>query len=249
MARTPTVDVKETLIKEEIWKWNVNLAWELFSSGIYFYRKALNSKFEHQRHMYFKNGLLSIVTSVEAYVNYILKEEHKWSNNQFKNNSINFRLEFLGVDKEIYSKSKNLRNDFIIHHKNRDHRYFDEINENAFLESIEAAQEIIAMINFNKKRLFPYWITGVNFVNPSHNYDLDLSNNIEFWKHIKCSYYLNTEIFDIAGNLIYNIDEYDKYKELYFELWNKIKKENFQLKFHKDDRFPKIPILSCEFWD
>ena len=26
-------------MNEEVWKWNVNLAWELFTSGIYFYRK------------------------------------------------------------------------------------------------------------------------------------------------------------------------------------------------------------------
>ena len=56
-------------MNEEVWKWNVNLAWELFTSGIYFYRKALNSEFEHQKHMYYKNGLLSIVTSVEVYIN------------------------------------------------------------------------------------------------------------------------------------------------------------------------------------
>ena len=24
-------------MNEEVWKWNVNLAWELFTSGIYFY--------------------------------------------------------------------------------------------------------------------------------------------------------------------------------------------------------------------
>ena len=118
------------------------------------------------------------------------------------------------------------------------------------MEAIESAQEIIAKINFNKKRLFPYWITGVNFVNPSHNYDLDLSNNIEFWRHIKCSgYYLNIEIFDMAGNLIYNIDEYDKYKGLYYELWNKIREQKFQFEFYKNERFPKMPILSCDFWD
>ena len=51
-------------MNEEVWKWNVNLAWELFTSGIYFYRKALNSKFEHQKHMYYKNGLLSIKNKV-----------------------------------------------------------------------------------------------------------------------------------------------------------------------------------------
>lgn len=56
-------------MSEEVWKSNVNLAWELFTSSIYCYRKALNSKLEHQRHMYYKNGLLSAVTSVEAYVN------------------------------------------------------------------------------------------------------------------------------------------------------------------------------------
>lgn len=236
-------------MEEEIWKWNVNLAWELFSSGIYFYRKALNSRFEHQRHMYYKNGILSIVTSVEVYINQLLISEEKWSKSKVKDTYLVNKFEYFGVNDDLYKTSKNLRNIYIVHFKEKDHKYFDEINQISFLEAIESAQEIIAMINFNKKRLFPYWITGINFVNPSNNYDLDLSNNMEFWRHIKCSNYFNIDVFDIAGNLIYYIEEYSKYKELYFKLWNKIKKENFQLKFHKDNRFPKMPILSCEFWD
>jgi hypothetical protein len=236
-------------MEKEVWKWNVNLAWELFSSGIYFYRKALNSKFEHQRHMYYKNGILSIVTSVEVYINQLLISEEKWSKSKVKDTYLVNKFEYFGVNDDLYKTSKNLRNIYIVHFKEKDHKYFDEINENTFLEAIESAQEIIAKINFNKNRLFPYWITGVNFINPSHNYDLDLSNNMEFWRHMKYSGYLNIEIFDIVENLIYNIDEYDSYRELYSELWHKIKKENFKLKFYKNEKFPKMPILSCEFWD
>jgi len=110
-------------MSDEVWKWNVNLSWELFSSAVYSYRKSLQSKYEHQRHMYYKNGLLSAVTSVEAYVNYYLITEKGWSNNKLNKKSINYKLIFLGVDKEIYTDSKELRNEFIIHHKNKDHRY------------------------------------------------------------------------------------------------------------------------------
>lgn len=236
-------------MNEEVWKWNVNLAWELFTSWIYFYRKALNSKFEHQKHMYYKNGLLSIVTSVEVYINQLLISEEKWSKSKIKDTKIENKFEYFNVNDNLYKTSKNLRNIYIVHFKEKDHRYFDEINENTFLEVIESAQEIIAKINFNKKRLFPYWITGVNFINPSHNYDLVLLNELEFWRYMKYSGYLKIEIFDMTGNLIYNIDKYNKYKELYFELWNRIREKEFMFEFYKDKRFPQMPILSCAFWD
>ena len=43
--------------------------------------------------------------------------------------------------------------------------------------------------------------------------------------------------------------KYNKYKELYFELWNRIREEEFIFEFYKDKRFPQMPILSCAFWD
>lgn len=236
-------------MKEEIWKWNVNLAWELFTSAVYSYRKSLHSKYKHQRHMYYKNGLLSAVTSVEAYVNYYLLTEEKWSNRKLKKKSINDKLIFLGVNESIYSPSKELRNNFIIHHKNKDHRYYEKINELSLLNAIESAQEIIALINFNKKRIFPYWITGVNFINPLHNNDISLASDYEFWKHLKWLGCLTQDMYDLSGGFVYKIDDYNEYKDLYFGLWNKIKEERFKFKFMKNKTFPNMPVLSCDFWD
>ena len=94
-------------MNEEVWKWNVNLAWELFTSGIYFYRKALNSKFEHQKHMYYKNGLLSIVTSVEVYINQLLISEEKWSKSKIKDTKIE-KMPFLEeITLEKHKECKN----------------------------------------------------------------------------------------------------------------------------------------------
>ena len=236
-------------MSDEIWKWNVNLAWELFTSSVYCYRKAINSKFEHQRHMYYKNGLLSAVTSVEVYINQWLLHEEKWTNQKIKSTNIENKFEFLDVDNNLYKTSKNVRNKYLIHYKDKDHRYYDKINETSLLESIESAQEIIAIINFNKKRIFPYWITGINFINPSHNNDISFTGDFEFWSHLKSLGCLNKEIYDMYGNMIYCIEDYNDYKSLYFELWNKMKEENFIFEFVKDKRFPMMPVLSIDFWD
>ncbi len=241
---------KSKKMNNETYKWNVNLSWELFSSSVYSYRKALESTREHQRHMYYKSGLLSAVSSVEAYINEILRTEYGWSNTKFKNNqNINKKLEELKIDKSIYKDSKDIRNDFIIHHKEKDHTYFDKINHDTLLNAIESAQEIICLINYNKKRIFPYWITGINFINPSSNGDITLMNNPEFWRHLKYSGFSSLEIYDVAGDLEYKIKDYLHYRSLYFELWEIIKKENFKFQFFSDKIYRKRPILSCRFWD
>jgi len=237
-------------VSNKIYKWNVNLAWELFSSSVYSYRKAIESTMEHQKHMYYKNGLLSAVTSVEAYINEILRNEYSWSNTKFKKNqNINTKLEVLDIDINLYSTSKNIRNDFIIHHKEKDHSYFDIISKETLLQAIESAQEIISIIHFKRKEMFPYWITGVNFINPSSNNDICLSHNIEFWRHIEYLKILPFRIYESSGNLDYKIENYTHYKSLYYELWQKIKDDNFEFKFYKNEKFPLMPILSCKFWD
>jgi len=97
--------------------------------------------------------------------------------------------------------------------------------------------------------MFPYWITGVNFINPSHNNDISWSRDFEFWSHIKWLGCLNFNIYDFSGNLVYKIDDYKEYKSLYFELWKKIKEENFKFNFIRDKKYPMMPVLSCDFWD
>jgi len=236
-------------MKDEVYRWNVDLSWELFTSGIYFYRKALSANLEHQKSMYCKSGILSIVTSVEVYINQLLIKEENWSKTKVKETQIQTKFKFFNVDDELYKKSKNLRNIYIVHFKERDHTYFNEINIDSLLEAIESAQEIIALINFNKKRLFPYWITGVNFINPNHNYDIWLSNDIEFWHHMKWSGYLLLEIYNTNGNIVYEINDFKRYKSLYFDLWDEIKKSQFNLKFYKDKTFINMSVLSCDFWD
>ena len=236
-------------MSDEVWKWNVNLAWELFSSAIYSYRKAINSNFEHQRHMYYKNGLLSAVTSVEVYMNQLLLNEELWSKTKIKDTKIEDKFKFFGLDDTLYKESKNIRNRYLIHHKEKDHKYFDIINIETLLESIESAQEIIAIIHFNKKQIFPYWITGINFINPSHCNDISLINDYEFWSHIKKLGCLNVNMYDVSGNLVYKINNYGEYKSLYFELWKKMKEDNFKFDFVSDKNFPKMHVLSSDFWD
>lgn len=236
-------------MEKEVWKWNVDLSWELFTSAVYYYRKSIQSNYEHQKHMYYKNGLLSAVTSVEAYINQYLLHEEQWSNNQIKYTKMEDKFKFLEVDNNLYKTSKNVRNKYLIHYKEKDDSYYDKINETSLLESIESAQEIIAIINFNKKKIFPYWITGINFINPSHNNDISFSNDVQFWKHIKCIGCLKFDIYDISSNLVYEIENFEDYKSLYFELWEKMKEENFNFNFPKDKRFPNMSILSCDFWD
>lgn len=82
-----------------------------------------------------------------------------------------------------------------------------------------------------------------------HNHDIWLSNKLEFWRHMKWSGYLNIELFDMSGNQIYEVNDYKRYKDLYFNLWKELKRTSFNLEFYKDSIFKQMSVLSCNFWD
>ncbi len=118
------------------------------------------------------------------------------------------------------------------------------------LDGIEAVQEIIARIAFNHSMPFPYWICGVNFINPITN-DITFSHDIEFWRHIKGLgiFQCPDTFLSPSGDLNYPT-KWEEYTILYRGLWELLKKSSFKFDMRiKDNRFPKMPYLSCNYWE
>jgi hypothetical protein len=239
---------------DRVWLWNVNLAWELFSSAVYSYRLAQNSSKEHHRHSFFKTVILISVTAVEAYFNEVLAKEEGWSEEDLKKRKWSDKVSTLDINfgQERFSKSKFIRNNFIVHHKRIDYRYFVEINQISALDAIESSQDIIAEVSYKKNRIFPYWITGLNFINPSHSNDICLLNDCEFWcrfKWLGLSQIVSQMIS--PDGTISPPKEKKTYDSLYKELWQKLNDCNFKLDIlnnAKDKRFPLMPFLTSEWW-
>lgn len=239
--------------KDKVWIWNVNLAWELFSAGIYNYRLSLVESKKHKKHAYYKATIFNMTTAVEAYCNEVLAKAEGWDENKLRC-GIQKKLEVLRIDynKSRFKNSKFIRNELLVHYKGIDYRYFVKIDQAAALEAIESSQEIIAEISFNRKVIFPYWITGLNFINPKTNNDIWLMNDYEFWCRFK---WLNTS--ELINNMIspsgdvYPPRDKDIYNSLYKELWEKLKSCNFRLEVlnrFKSDKFPYMPVLTSEWW-
>ncbi|MGD0232966.1 MAG: hypothetical protein ABSC55_00345 [Syntrophorhabdales bacterium] len=238
---------------DSVWLWNANLAWELFSSAVYSYRLSLATSKEHQRHSFFKTVILNSITSVEAYFNEILAKEDGWSEKALKAGKWSEKIHALGIDfgQERFSNSKLLRNDFIVHHKRIDYRYFVEINQATALDAIESSQDIIAELSYKRNRIFPYWITGLNFINPSHANDIWLLNDYEFWCRFKWLGINRVVDQMITNGNIEPPKERNVYDSLYKELWQKLKDCSFKLDILnnvKDKRFPLMPFLTSEWW-
>jgi hypothetical protein len=239
---------------DKVWRWNVNLAWELFSSAVYNYRMALSTSKEHHRHSFFKTVILASVTSVEAYFNEVLAKEEGWSEGDLQKRKWSHKLSTLGIDfkQKRFSNCKFIRNNFIVHHKRIDYRYFAEINQVTALDAIESSQDIIADVSYKKNRIFPYWITGLNFINPSHGNDISLLNDYEFWcrfKWLGVSQVVDQMI--AADGSIRPPKEKKVYDSLYKDLWQKLKDRSFKLDIlnnAKDKRFPLMPFLTSEWW-
>ncbi len=239
---------------DRVWLWNANLAWELFSSAVYNYRLALSSLKEHQRHSFFKTVIMSSVTAVEAYFNEVLAKEENWSEGDLQKRNWSEKVSTLGIDfsAERFSKSKFIRNNFIVHHKRIDYRYFVEINQTTALEAIESSQDVIADVSYRRNRIFPYWITGLNFINPSHSNDIWLLNDYEFWCRFKWLGLSRvvTQMF-LSDGSIRPPEDKNIYDSLYKELWQKLKDCHFKLEVlnnAKDKRFPLMPFLTSEWW-
>ena len=240
----------------DIWRFT-NLSWELFSEATYCYRQTMKSFPEHKTHMFCKNGLFAVVASVEAYANEVLsKSPYNFCEKSLEDKNLTFKIKTLtkssheAVHIRRFNQLKKIRNDFLAHHKRKDQRYVIEINPFSLLATIESAQEIIAKIAFYNDLEFPYWISGVNFISPQTK-DIDPSNEVEFWRHIitiglfKCPNNFMTP----SGSLDYP-NLWDEYKILYDRLWQLLKNRNFDIDIAiKDSRFPKMPYLSCQYWD
>lgn len=239
---------------DRVWLWNVNLAWELFSSAVYNYRLALCSSKEHQRHSFFKTVILTSVTAVEACFNEVLAKEDCWSDGNLQRRKWSEKISMLGIDfgLEKFSKSKFIRNNFIVHHKRIDYRYFVEINQATALDAIESSQDIIAEVSYKRNRIFPYCITGLNFIDPSHSNDICLLNDYEFWcrfKRLGLSQIVSQMISPDGS--IRPPKEKETYDSLYKEICQKLKDCGFKLPIlnnAKDKLFPLLPFLTSEWW-
>ena len=89
--------IKDT---SDIWRFT-NLAWELFGEATYCYRQTMKSFPEHKTHMFCKNGLFAIITSVEAYANQtLLQKPYNWSKSQLDNkqHTIEYKIKKLTDD-------------------------------------------------------------------------------------------------------------------------------------------------------
>jgi hypothetical protein len=240
---------------KKVWLWNVNLAWELFSSGVFQYRLSLNTKEEHKRHAFYKHVIFDMVTAVEAFCNSLLAKEGL-SNTKLKNESIINKLQALGIESidERYKDSKKVRDKFIVHHIREDQLYFTKITQEIALNSIESTQDIIAGISYNKGDIFPYWITGLNFTNPNHSHDICLSNDYQFWsklKQLNISRVVNDMVLP-SGDIIVPKDR-KVYESLYKEIWAQLKKGNFTLTVLDDlkkiELYRKAPLPTYKWWE
>ncbi len=243
--------------EDKVWLLGTNLAWELFSSAIYNYRLSLNEIKNHKRHAFYKNVILNSVTAIEAYCNEILAKDKGWSEKEI--NECRDKLGEFGINykESQFKHSKFIRNNFIVHHKRNDYRYYVEINHEAALEAIESSQDIIAEISFNRKTIFPYWITGLNFTNPSSGDDILYMNDCEFWNRFRqlgISKVIDDNMVSSFGKnagKIYPPEDREIYDSLYKDLWKELKRCNFKLKILnslKSDRFPTRPFLTSEWW-
>lgn len=232
----------------DIWRWNNQLSWELFSEAIYCYRQTMKSFSEHKTHMFCKNGLFAIITSVEAYTNQtLLQKPYNWSKSQLDNkqHTLEYKIKKLtndSIDLANFKESKKIRNDFLVHHKRKDHRYVIEINPFSLLDAIESAQEIIAKIAFYNDLEFPYWISGVNFID-ARTKDIALCKEIEFWRYVKDGGLINkfpNDFLTPSESLNYP-NLWDNYKILYDGLWQILKNKNFEMYLGEH--------VSCQYWD
>lgn len=248
-------------MQDKVWKWDFKLSWELFSEAIYSYRQAINEAKKHKSHMHCKNGIFAAITSLEAFLNETLIKKHGWSKIKLeKNNADKVKLKTLindfSEDNAFYKKFidyKKIRNNYLVHHKENDYTYVDKINTDSLLGTIEAVQEIIARISFNNRDIdYPYWISGLNFLNPGENEDISLGNQFEYWRHIGYSCIDNSDL--ITFNSMMTTIEYPEiwieYEKLHLKIWKLLLKYNFNFDVEeKSDKFPLMPYLSSKYWE
>lgn len=240
--------------KNKVWTWNANLAWELFSAGIFNYKLSLIEAKEHKKHAYYKNTIFNAVTAVEAFCNEILSKDKGWNERKLNRKSLIDKFKVFDVDykRSKFKDSKAIRNNFLVHHKRKDYRYFYEINQLSTLAAIESSQAIIAELSYRRNTIFPYWITGLNFINPRSRNDICLMNDYEFWsrfKWLKTNNIVNSMILS-SGKIIPPKEE-KVYKSLYKDMWENLKRCNFRLKVLDKlrlERFPHMPFLTSEWW-
>lgn len=236
-------------MKDFIYLWNCSLSWELFTSSVYAYKQALTESRPHKRSFWCKNGVFNAVTSIEAYANEVLIKEFDWGKDKLNKTSIRSKLGYLGVQGS--NSSRKLRNDFLVHHKRPDHLYFNKFTIESLLQAIEATQEVIANICFNRKQTFPYWITGLNFTDKREK-DIFLDNNSSFWLHILSSKLfpmLQDKINPFTGELDF-VDSFHELKKIYQAIWfYPFDVQEIEVSRVSLERFPKAPVLTSNIWN
>jgi hypothetical protein len=243
-------------VPEKVWKWGHKLSWELFSETIYNYRQTIFETKRHKLHMHCKNGFFSATASLEAFLNETLLQKG-WSATKLDNNkSYSEKLKHLIKDFSencIYYKKfdeiKKVRNNYLARD---DYLYAEKINPKSLLETIEAIQEIIARVCFENKEIqYPYWISGLNFINPKMNDDICLQSDYEFWLHVHYSCIDNQNLIKITNqnSLIEYPSEWTGYKKLYEYIWDGLKHYKFDIEIEKQSKsFPHMLYLSCKYW-
>lgn len=248
-------------MSDKVWKWDYKLSWELFSEAVYSYRQAIKENQKHKLHMNCKNGIFAAITSLEAFMNESLISQHSFNETDLKvceHKKLKILIPNFSKNKSYYKKYekyKNIRNDSLVHHKRDDHLYAEKINPYSLLEAIESVQEIIARISFcNRDIPYPYWISGLNLINPRENNDITLDTNQahEFWRHIGTSSIDNSDLI-VFNSMMLSInypEDWEKYEKLYLDIWGLLLEYDFDFDIEeKSVRFPHTLYLSCKYWE
>jgi hypothetical protein len=185
------------------WRWNVNFPWECFSSGWEFLQKARISKKEHQLFTNVRASVMFFMTYMEASLNERVRIAAKRLGlteddllTRLRKPRIMDKLKewpalLAGSDVRLdaqlleqFERLKDVR-DGIVHWKEKDHSKYKTTNVSLAEETCDCVTRITLALCQILHEEVPYWLLGVNFMNPAQAYELCLMRNHEFWWHIQ----------------------------------------------------------------
>lgn len=242
------------------WRWNVNHAWENFSS---LFQEAELSKIvdnEFQKNHHLKSVLYFGILAIESFVNEKIRismtQQGETEQNiikYLKNNSnsiqVKLKSKYLSnntieiseeVNNILFTKYKTTRNE-LTHPKEKDHSIYQDLE---FLKYevdkfVQAVAELIIHIQMARNEPFPYWLTGWNFINMNGNPNWpSLAHNFQF---IQSLYHTS---------LVSNIEELEQSKLKTIDQYRKLK---IILSTHRcqpeNPNYPRAPRLCKKWWD
>ena len=246
------------------WRWNVNTTWHHFSSLCQECRTSLTTKNEFLKYHHLKAALFFGIGAVESFLNEImrrkLEKEGESEDNIFKE----LRYTSFGKKLELWpskltTSQISISNDLIgivsaysairgevTHPKIKDHSIYRELDSLDINNFTIAVAEFIVIILEAQEEIFPYWLSGWNFVgmgfDPNHPV---LLNNQQFL------FSLNAFGFNVP---CVEADKADVWKRNNMSSLNGFRKLNDQLSAldrcePKSKRFPYKPRLCRSWWD